>query len=93
MGGPIRRHSLIPRARCGTRARRHQLSLFAHISKITWRLDRDDRIAGTISDSKNGEAGRATGQRPAAESGHPAQWVADRPLQPSQGLRTTRQSA
>ena len=34
---------------------RHQLSLFAHISKVTWRLDQDDRIAGTVSDSSTGD--------------------------------------
>jgi kinetochore protein Spc24 len=34
---------------------RHQLSLFAHISKITWKLDKEDSIAGTVSDQKNGD--------------------------------------
>ncbi len=34
---------------------RHQLSLFAHISKITWRLDKEDCIAGTVSDPKSGD--------------------------------------
>lgn len=36
-------------------AHRHQLSLFAHISKVTWRLDVEDRIAGTVSDNKTGD--------------------------------------
>lgn len=29
--------------------RRHQLSLYAHISKITWHFDQRDRVAGTLS--------------------------------------------
>ena len=35
---------------------RHQLSLFAHISKITWKLHQNERhIAGTVSDPKTGD--------------------------------------
>ncbi|GAX83510.1 hypothetical protein CEUSTIGMA_g10935.t1 [Chlamydomonas eustigma] len=34
---------------------RHQLSLFAHISKITWKLDREESVAGTVSDQKSGD--------------------------------------
>jgi len=34
---------------------RHQLSLFAHISKVTWKLDQDDRIAGMITFTQEGE--------------------------------------
>eukprot|EP00955_Chlamydomonas_euryale_P088428 364378-Chlamydomonas_euryale.AAC.5 len=33
--------------------RRHKLTLYAHISRIKWRLDRDDRIAGSVG-SQNG---------------------------------------
>ena len=41
---------------CSHTPRRHQLSLFAHISKITWRLDQgEERIAGTVSDPKSGD--------------------------------------
>lgn len=29
--------------------RRHQLSLYAHVSKITWHFDRPNRVAGTVS--------------------------------------------
>ena len=29
--------------------RRHQLSLYAHVSKITWQFDRPNRVAGTVS--------------------------------------------
>jgi len=36
-------------------ALRHQLSLFAHISKVMWKLDQEDRIAGTVSDPKRGD--------------------------------------
>lgn len=28
---------------------RHQLSLYAHVSKITWQFDRPNRVAGTVS--------------------------------------------
>ncbi|KAJ9511152.1 hypothetical protein QJQ45_013224 [Haematococcus lacustris] len=34
---------------------RHQLSLFAHISKISWRLDQEERIQGTVSDTAKGD--------------------------------------
>lgn len=34
---------------------RHQLSLYAHISKVTWRLDHEDTVAGTVSDPKSGD--------------------------------------
>ena len=30
--------------------RRHQLSLYAHISKISWQFDRTDRVLGAVSD-------------------------------------------
>lgn len=33
---------------------RHLLSLFAHVSKITWDLKRIDRIAGTIDNPNCG---------------------------------------
>ena len=36
-------------------ARRHQLSLYAHISKITWHFDRADRVAGTVSNPSTGD--------------------------------------
>lgn len=29
---------------------RHQLSLFAHISKISWQFDDESRVCGTVSD-------------------------------------------
>ena len=32
---------------------RHQLSLYAHVSKITWQLDNDNMVAGTVSDPKS----------------------------------------
>lgn len=35
--------------------RRHQLSLYAHISKVTWRLDQEDTVAGTVSDPKSSD--------------------------------------
>jgi kinetochore protein Spc24 len=28
---------------------RHQLSLYAHVSRITWQFERRDRVAGTVS--------------------------------------------
>ena len=28
---------------------RHQLSLYAHVSKITWQFDQPSRVAGTVS--------------------------------------------
>lgn len=31
------------------RGRRHQLSLYAHVSKITWQFEQRDRVAGTVS--------------------------------------------
>ncbi|KAG1654570.1 hypothetical protein FOA52_009011 [Chlamydomonas sp. UWO 241] len=34
---------------------RYQLSLYAHISRINWRFDRDDRVAGSVSDPKGGD--------------------------------------
>jgi kinetochore protein Spc24 len=34
---------------------RHQLSLFAHVSKINWDLDLKDRVAGTMSDTRGGD--------------------------------------
>eukprot|EP00798_Chlamydomonas_sp_ICE-L_P002217 gene2217-33777_t len=34
---------------------RNQLALFAHISKVTWRLDQESRIAGTVSDPDSGD--------------------------------------
>lgn len=37
-------------ARCSAHGpRRHQLSLYAHVSKITWQFDRPTRVAGTVS--------------------------------------------
>lgn len=29
--------------------RRHQLSLYAHVSRITWQFERPARVAGTVS--------------------------------------------
>lgn len=37
------------------RPRRHQLSLYAHISKITWHFDKQDRVAGTVSSGPGGD--------------------------------------
>ncbi|KAL6780533.1 hypothetical protein F751_1372 [Auxenochlorella protothecoides] len=34
---------------------RHQLSLYAHVSKISWRFDNPDRIAGTVSDPEKAD--------------------------------------
>jgi kinetochore protein Spc24 len=34
---------------------RHQLSLYAHISKVTWQFDAADRIAGAVSDDVTGD--------------------------------------
>ncbi|KAG2499045.1 hypothetical protein HYH03_003230 [Edaphochlamys debaryana] len=34
---------------------RHQLSMYAHITRVTWRLDQAQAVAGTVSDSKSGD--------------------------------------
>ncbi|GAB4819058.1 hypothetical protein N2152v2_006104 [Parachlorella kessleri] len=34
---------------------RHQLSLYAHISKVTWHLDKRDKVAGTVSNTSTGD--------------------------------------
>ncbi|KXZ52867.1 hypothetical protein GPECTOR_8g249 [Gonium pectorale] len=34
---------------------RHQLSMYAHITRVTWRLDQQQAVAGTVSDSKSGD--------------------------------------
>lgn len=34
---------------------RHQIALFANITRITWRLDRPDKVMGTVSDLKSGD--------------------------------------
>jgi kinetochore protein Spc24 len=39
----------------GVAACRHQLSLFAHISNITWNFDQKDRMAGVMSNNKTGD--------------------------------------
>lgn len=36
-------------------ALRSQVSLFAHISRITWQLDREDRIMGTVADAQQSQ--------------------------------------
>ena len=51
---PLLLANLEPAAHAPLR-RRHQLSLFAHISKVTWRLDVEERIAGTVSDPSTGD--------------------------------------
>ncbi len=40
---------------CIRLARRYQISLFAHISNISWSLDREDRVAGTVSNAQSGD--------------------------------------
>lgn len=35
---------------CCHNACRHQLSLYAHVSKITWQFEKSDRVAGTVAD-------------------------------------------
>jgi kinetochore protein Spc24, animal type len=37
---------------------RHQLSLYAHVSKLTWQFDKSDRVVGTVSDPANGDIRR-----------------------------------
>ena len=32
----------------------HQLSLYAHVSRITWDFSRSERVAGTVSDPARG---------------------------------------
>ena len=34
---------------------RHQLSLYAHISKVTWHFDKRDKVAGTVSNTSTGD--------------------------------------
>lgn len=34
---------------------RHQLSLYAHISKVTWEFDAKDKVAGAVSDPSGGD--------------------------------------
>ncbi len=34
---------------------RHQLSLFAHISNITWNFDQKECVAGVMSNNKTGD--------------------------------------
>ena len=34
---------------------RYQLSMYAHITHVTWRLEQQDAVAGTVSDSKSGD--------------------------------------
>lgn len=34
---------------------RHQLSLYAHISSITWQFDNEDRVEGAVSDPVSGD--------------------------------------
>lgn len=34
---------------------RHLLSLYAHVTKITWHYERVDRVAGTVSDPASGD--------------------------------------
>jgi kinetochore protein Spc24, animal type len=34
---------------------RHELSLYAHISKIVWKFNQSDRIAGMVSDKAHGD--------------------------------------
>lgn len=34
---------------------RHQLSLYAHISRITWHFDKEDMVAGTVSNPETGD--------------------------------------
>lgn len=34
---------------------RHQLSLYAHISKVAWRLEQEEAFVGSVSDTKTGE--------------------------------------
>jgi hypothetical protein len=37
---------------------RHELSLYAHISKVTWQFDREDEVIGTVSDPASGDIRR-----------------------------------
>ncbi|PNW75267.1 hypothetical protein CHLRE_12g519850v5 [Chlamydomonas reinhardtii] len=34
---------------------KHQLSLYAHITRVTWRSDQQPLVAGTVSDSSTGD--------------------------------------
>ena len=58
LGGPRALHSpcplLWPTPACRPALptlprRRHQLSLYAHVSKITWQFDAPARVAGTVA--------------------------------------------
>lgn len=39
----------------GPRNLRHLLSLYAHITKITWHYERSDRVSGTVSNPTSGD--------------------------------------